>query len=250
MDFGSFRVRQATYRAGLRQPRHSHEHSNVTIVVAGQLEEASDEGRYTARPCSVVLKGAGCEHEDFVSGYGARTLTIQFAADSPLSALLRPRAWSWLDDPETVRLALAVQTSFELGNAEGLERAAVSLVAAAIDADRADSAAPPAWLPGVRALLDEQFDKPLRFEALAYDLGLHPVYLSRAFHRYCGTSMTEYVRAMRVRHARHVLSSSRRSVAAIAAEAGFADASHLCRTFTQLLGVTPRAYRRATAGKV
>ena len=60
--------------------------------------------------------------------------------------------------------------------------------------------------------------------------------------------MTEYIRAARLRHARHALSSSRRGIAAIAAEAGFSDSSHLCRTFSELLGITPAAYRRATAG--
>ena len=59
LDFGSFQIRQTAYPPGLRQPRHFHEHSNVTIVVAGPLHEASDGGEYTARPWSVVVKAGG-----------------------------------------------------------------------------------------------------------------------------------------------------------------------------------------------
>lgn len=248
LDFGSFRVREAAYSPGLRQPRHSHEHSNVTIVVAGQLHEASSSGEYTARPSSVVVKAAGCEHEDRISGFGARTLTIQFAPDSPLGAMLPPRAWAWLDDPQTVRRALVVQNAFEAGNARQLHDAALALIGggkAILPVGKGTIASPPPWLPEIRALLDERFDQSVRFDNLARDLGLHPVYVSRAFRRHFGVSMTDYVRDLRIRHARHALASSRRSIAAIAAESGFSDASHLCRTFMNLLGLSPRMYRRA-----
>jgi AraC family transcriptional regulator len=101
----------------------------------------------------------------------------------------------------------------------------------------------PAWLPEIIRTLDAHFDEPLRFDALARDVGLHPVYLSRAFQRYTGRTMLENVRALRLRHARHLLSTSSRTIAAIAADAGFADSSHLCRTFAHLLQITPGAYR-------
>lgn len=251
MDFRAFAIRQSTYSPGLRQPRHSHEHSNVTIVVAGQLHEAAEDGEYSARPCSVVLKGAGCEHEDRISGFGARTLTIQFDNASAVANDLRPRAWGWFDQPAIVRAALMVQNAFARRDAMQLERSAVTLVEATIAFDRTGRiACPPLWLQAVRAAVDEEVENPIRFEALARDFGLHPVYVSRAFRRHYGMSMTDYARAARIRNARHILSSSRCSVAAVAAEAGFSDASHLCRTFTQLLGITPRAYRRATTAKV
>ena len=102
----------------------------------------------------------------------------------------------------------------------------------------------------MREALDTNFDGTIRFEGLARDLHLHPVYLARAFRRMQGMSMTEYVRALRLRHARHALASSRRSVAAIAGESGFSDASHLCRTFSHAFGVTPRAYRLLSSAKV
>ena len=50
-------------------------------------------------------------------------------------------------------------------------------------------------------------------------------------------------RELRLRHARHLLAASSRAITAIAADAGFADSSHLCRTFSELLDITPGAYR-------
>ena len=56
-------LRQTTYAPGLRQPRHSHDYSNVTVVVGGALEETTEAGRHRAESGSVVFKAAGCEHE-------------------------------------------------------------------------------------------------------------------------------------------------------------------------------------------
>jgi AraC family transcriptional regulator len=224
-----FELRQTTYAPGLRQPRHAHDYSNVTVVVGGMLEEASERGTARAEAGSVVLKAAGCEHETRVSGFGARTISIR------LRGGVREGTWRWFEQPEIVRAGLALCR--DAGDA-----AAMTLVEAVLHADR-EVDAPPPWLASLRAVLDENFDRSLRFDHLARDLGLHPVYVARAFRRHTGTSMSEYVRAARVRHARHLLTSSRRSVDAIAGEAGFSDASHLCHTFTALLGVTPRGYR-------
>jgi AraC family transcriptional regulator len=224
-----FLLRQTTYSPGLRQPRHSHDYSNVTVIVGGMLEEASDGGTYRAEGGSVVLKAAGCEHETRVSGFGARTISIR------LTGGVREGTWRWFEEPEVVRAGLALHR--EPGDA-----AAMALVEAVLHAHR-ETQAPPPWLAPLRKVLDENFDRSLRFDVLARDAGLHPVYVARAFKRHVGMSMSEYVRAARVRHARHLLTSSRRSIDAIAGEAGFTDASHLCHTFSALLGVTPRGYR-------
>src|SRR3954453_21615812 len=81
-----FVVRESTYSPGLRQRRHAHDYSNITIVIAGKIEEAAERGEYCAHPGSVVTKGAGCAHEDRIGGPGGRAIRIQFYRDSPLAA--------------------------------------------------------------------------------------------------------------------------------------------------------------------
>jgi AraC family transcriptional regulator len=241
IDFGSFVVRECTYSPGLRQPRHRHNYSNVSVVTGGEIAEATDAGDYVGRPASVVVKSAGCEHENRISGFGARTLSIEVPPDSSLAPMFAAGRWSWSEEPEVVRAALALRAAFETGI--GVETAATQLIGIAI------ARLPPAtsdvdWLETVKRVLHERLDVRLRFDRIAADVGLHPVYLSRAFRKRTGLSMTEYVRSLRIRRARHLLSSSRHSIVAIAGESGFSDASHLCRTFHDTLGVTPRDYRK------
>ncbi len=53
----------------------------------------------------------------------------------------------------------------------------------------------------------------------------------------------------RVEHARQLLAVSRLDLAGIAQRAGFGNASHLSRSFRQLIGATPGAYRRYAQGR-
>ena len=226
-----FVVRDCVYSPGARLPRHAHDYANVTVVVGGEIHETAETGEHRGQPFSVVLKPAGCEHENRVGRDGARTLVIEMRGDAG-------GRWAWFEEPSVVRAAIALVRS----RAAELEARAFALLAEVLPGRDAAKPSPP-WLRDVTAMLDARFDQPLRFDALARQLGLHPVYLSRAFQRYTGRTMQAYVRALRLRHARHLLSASSRSITAIAADAGFADSSHLCRTFTELLELTPSAYR-------
>jgi AraC family transcriptional regulator len=231
VELPQFVLRECVYPSGLRLPRHAHDYSNVTIVVGGDIEEFADAGEHRGRSFSVVFKPAGSEHENRVGRDGARTLVIELRSDSA-------GRWSWFEDPEVVRAAVSLVRT----PAVELEARAFALLAEVMAPDSGGGAAPP-WVGHITRMLDAHFDEPLRFDALAREIGLHPVYLSRAFRRYTGRTMQQYVRALRLRHARHLLASPDRTISAIAADAGFADSSHLCRTFSNLLDITPGAYR-------
>jgi AraC family transcriptional regulator len=238
-EFDGFVVREVGYAAGGRMGRHAHGFSNVTAVISGEMEERTDSAEHRGRACSVLVKPAGTPHENrWLGRRGTRTVSIELRG-------MQLGAWRWLEDPETARAALALADAMRGRSREAIESGAMALLGLAMHVRASDSAAP-AWLDAVKRTLDARFDEPLRFEELAADVGLHPVYLSRAFRRHTGMAMSEYVRALRLRHARHLLSATSRPLASISAESGFADASHLCRVFANAHGVTAKTFRRIT----
>lgn len=242
IEFAQFRVRELVYAAGRRMERHAHDYSNVTVVIRGDLEETTDCGEHRGRAGSVLLKPAGTMHANYVIG-GTRTVSVEMHDAS----LLGGYPWQWLEGPDCARAALALVAAMQGTTRNEIEERAFALVEAATGAASQPGTAPP-WLDEVKNLLEAKFDEPLRFDTIAKDFGLHPVYLSRAFHRHTGMSMGDYVRALRLRHARHLLSATARPLASISAEAGFADASHLCRVFARAHAVTPRAFRDLCGG--
>lgn len=241
LQFRDFVLRERAYDAHRRLARHSHEYSNVSVVTGGEILEAAEGGEHQGRCCSVVMKPAGSEHENRIGGSGARTISIEIQAASRFAAEIAKRKWSWFEQPPITRAALALRHAADHGT--GLETAAVELVETILSATAPDGGGPP-WIAEVKRILTERFAGSIRFDEVARQLGLHPVYLSRAFRRHAGISMTEYVRSLRLNHARHLLTASRRSIAAIAGQSGFSDPSHMSHTFSQMLETTPRCYRR------
>jgi transcriptional regulator GlxA family with amidase domain len=73
-------------------------------------------------------------------------------------------------------------------------------------------------------------------------------HFARAFKATTGMAPHQWLTAERIRLARRLLASSGPSVEQVAAACGFADQSHLTRTFARAVGVTPARWRRQRLG--
>lgn len=80
--------------------------------------------------------------------------------------------------------------------------------------------------------------------SLAAALGVSPYRLSRAFTRELGVSLTRYRNRVRVGRVLDRLERGERGLARLAADLGFADQAHLCRTVRAHVGHTPTELRR------
>ena len=128
--------------------------------------------------------------------------------------------------------------------------AALALVAGALreDASVDVTTAVPALRASMDAWIERHLDDPgLSPEALA---SAHAVSVRTLYRLYRddGDTFGAVVRERRLERARQDLASGERSVSAIAARWGFADASHLSRSFKKAFGVTPRDYRASGFG--
>jgi AraC-like DNA-binding protein len=94
-----------------------------------------------------------------------------------------------------------------------------------------------------RELLADCPAQAFTLEQLAAVAGLNPFRLTRCFTRELGLPPHAYQVQLRLQRAAGLLRRGE-SPAAAAAEAGFADQSHLHRHFLKCYGVTPGAYRR------
>ena len=107
--------------------------------------------------------------------------------------------------------------------------------------DRAPSVA---WLERLRRHIDAHFSEHLTLTSLAQVAGVHPSYLSRAFHRYAGKTLIGYLTERRLQAALMRLRSTDDKVLSIALECGFRDLAHFNRTFKRALGQPPTVIRR------
>jgi AraC family transcriptional regulator len=103
----------------------------------------------------------------------------------------------------------------------------------------------PSWLAvATEALQDLAHDASLRIRDVANHAGVHPVHLARVFADHHGCSPGNAIRRLRIERAVAMLSTTR-SLADVAADAGFADQSHMTRCFRAVYGATPSRMRSA-----
>ena len=97
--------------------------------------------------------------------------------------------------------------------------------------------------PAIR-YVDEHFDKEIRLDALAKMCDLSKSYFCRVFKDACGTSVTEYVIARRIREACRLLATTDESVVSVAVEVGYVDCGYFNKLFKKHVGCTPLSYRK------
>ena len=105
-----------------------------------------------------------------------------------------------------------------------------------------------ARLRRVRDRMDREFDQPLDVEALARGVGMSAGHLSRQFKLAYGESPYSYLMTRRIERAMTLLRGSERSVTDVCFEVGCASLGTFSTRFTELVGVSPSAYRREAAG--
>ena len=252
LELGGLRFTEAWHKASSTIARHAHRWATLTFLADGSFEETYPLRRDVACVAPAIhVRPPGEPHFDRLGTAGAHNLVLE-VDDTRLETIRRHSPI--FDEVRCLASAAALQLARgiqrELATVDGasalvLEGLALELLGTASRSIvRPESRVPP-WLRRVRDLLHDRFREPsLRLDDLALAGGVHPVYLARAFRVHFATSPGEYLRRLRVEWAADEIRHTRRPLADIASEAGFADQSHLSRVFKQHLGCTPGAWRR------
>ena len=94
-------------------------------------------------------------------------------------------------------------------------------------------------------LIDSDLSANLSLSSLSENQNVSPGYLSTIFKKETGKTITEYIRDKRVKHAMHLLSTTRLQVQTIALHCGIMDVQYFSKTFKKITGKTPKEYRES-----
>lgn len=234
--------------------RHTHDVAHFIFLMSGAYITAARGAPSICLRPTLVYNPPGTTHRDRFEALDGRVqgrfLAISVTADRMrrlTDQVTLPEEPICLEDPAA--LGLAGQLTRECRRWDGTS----SLVAEAICLELAahaarhhldDHTSPPSWLRQARAMLRDLCADDVSVGDIARECAVHPVYLARMFRRFFGCSPGDYARRCRLERAAALLSGSRRSLSEIALASGFADQSHLSRTFRRIYLVTPGGYRR------
>jgi transcriptional regulator GlxA family with amidase domain len=93
-------------------------------------------------------------------------------------------------------------------------------------------------------LMQQNLGGPLSIDRIAQRIGVPPRQLERGFQRSFSVSPSAFYRTMRLERTKWLLAHSNLTITQIAVDCGFADTSHLTRTFKRQFGALPTDFRR------
>jgi len=222
LDFAVAHFGRERYAGGHAFARHRHADGYAAIVLAGGYLEAGDSGRRHVEAGDVLVHRPFETHFNSMSSRGADVLNLPLVAGAAL-----PAAGRVADPDRLARLA-----------ARDLAAASEALI-------EAFAPAPPPlsdW-PDLLATACRDADE-LRIGDWARRHGLAAGTASRGFARAFGVTPARYRVEARTRSAWRAIVDTSETLAAIAAQAGFADQPHMTRCVVGLTGRAPGFWRQ------
>ncbi|HTE49273.1 MAG TPA: AraC family transcriptional regulator [Kofleriaceae bacterium] len=229
-------------------PTHSHEHMFLSLLIEGGYREWVGGRRIDYGPLTAVFHPERLEHHDEILAPGTMFFVIEINPVLLAARERRHRALASICDLSggpVVWAMLRLLDELRMGRRDDLEleEPAVEIVDVLLGAP-APAGARPRWLGRVEERLSDDFRAAVALSELAGLAGVHPVHLSRVFRRHIGCTMRTFVHRLRVLHACRSIAGGRSPLAAVAADSGFCDQSHMTHVFRLITGVTPTRYRR------
>jgi AraC family transcriptional regulator len=249
-EVGDFFLTESAFPSRFELPRHSHRYHCIYMVLKGGFTETQGSKIRRRKPLDVVLTPVDQPHADNFDDSGGRCFIVEipttwtesirdYSAIFEDSAELPGDSMSWL----MMRLYRESHNldCFSPLVTEGILLEIVAMASRSFK--ETIQRKPPLWLVTAEGMLRAQLSESPTLSSVASSVGVHPVYLASTFRKYHGYSVGEHVRRLRIESACYALGASDAPITDIALEAGFADHSHLCKTFKKFTGMTPAEYR-------
>lgn len=94
-------------------------------------------------------------------------------------------------------------------------------------------------------LIDSDLAADLSLSTLAASQNVSPGYLSTIFRRETGKTVSNYIRDKRIKHAAHLLATTKLQIQTVALHCGIVDVQYFSKIFKKLTGKTPKEYRES-----
>ena len=237
-------------------PRHAHDEFGVGVIVSGAQRSWSGCGAVSAQAGDAIMVNPGAVHDGApLCTHAARTWRMLYLAPALVNSVAEQEGIDHVElthpAVHDARLTAAVERLFArvVNDAMPLARdeALVMLVRVLL----ARHANRPLPRTGMAPAIDKALERldaapaaPVTLAELAALTGASRFQLLRGFVREIGITPHAYQIQSRTRLARALIARGSPIVDA-AAEAGFADQSHLTRAFTRQFGISPGRYALA-----
>ncbi len=228
---------------------HSHQNASISFLLNGTHEEDLFGKKHKRLPGDIKFIPAGEMHRCNNYAPDARKINLDLS-DTLLKEMdtSAEQIMNLLQHPSQVKFTL-LKFYHELHDPANHITASVQLTLyellhPAKKQYNMGSKQAPQWAIRLQQILHDEWNKPFELNELARRTGVHPVTISRYFPSYFSSTLSNYIRHIKVDKALSMIKITSLHLTEIAYTCGFADQAHFTRTFKEVTGYLPKDFRR------
>jgi AraC-like DNA-binding protein len=251
-------------------PRHTHEQFGIGVIHRGAQKSLSGRGMVEAGPGDAITVNPGEVHDGAPIGDAGRswrmlyfdpaviaeaardisqgrTTTFEFTRPVIGDTRIAARFGALFSAVTAGRPGLTDEATPADAQASVAREETMLMLLAEVMRDGngfAPDRSVPAPISAARSLIDDDPAAAITLADLARESGLSRFQVLRGFARATGLTAHAYILQRRLAAARRLIAQGR-PLAQAALDSGFADQSHMTRTFVRTYGISPGAYAEA-----
>ncbi|KAA9340364.1 helix-turn-helix transcriptional regulator [Larkinella humicola] len=229
-----------------QSPWHYHQNAHISFLLQGRCQEQKQPGVSIHRTAGdIVFMHAGQAHQITTTVFPSQNLNVEISRAFLSRFDLQESTCNQTLATHPFARVLLVNLYREWTRQDALDPACAMLLLDLIGSSPDTfSARQPTWMRLAEQRLRDQWQIPPTLAELASLAQVHPVTLSKGFHKYKGCTLGTYLRRLKIEQAIGLIHTAKNSLSEIAFLCGFADQSHFIRTFRELTGLLPSAYKK------
>lgn len=233
---------ETVYHAAVSEGWHHHANPHCSLVLDGGNLEHRRYRQQEVLPGKLVRYASFEEHRNLQTLHPSRNLNLEVEPAFFEAYGLSEITWESL--PEHALQLAILQLCKERARLPEEATLAHSILLQHWGPPVKTGKGTPVWVHRLRQLLHDRWDMPLSLDALAAEIDMHPVSLSKYFPLYFKGTIGEYLRKIKVGKSLALVRDNKQSLTGIALQCGFFDQSHFIRNFKQYTGYLPGAFRK------
>lgn len=229
---------------------HHHENPYFTLLLEGKLMEENKKASYQMTSGSLLFHNWQDAHRNFKPNVFIRGAHVEITND-----------WFERFDINVINLIdgsihirnpriknLLFQILIELRKNDAYCEASIHLLMMDILCSLKEeiefiNSKKPDWTEKLEELIYENADKGISLDHVSQEIGIHPVHLSRTFHKYYRMTFGNFCREIRLTKVITSILSKKHSMADITYSNSFFDQSHMIASFKKQFNITPRRFK-------
>lgn len=232
-----------TYHQKVFTGWHAHERAHITFVLNGGNRETRKNTDKSVSAGQVIFYNSGELHRNDYTVFPSRNLNLEI---DPI--FFKSFEVNEYRVNEAVQNGRLTSQEFMRLFYESVYKDAVAddstqmLLLSFLNSNSSINA--PSWLERIRDVLHDQWNTWPTLLELAAEAGVHPVTLSKYFHRFFGCTFGAYLRKIKTQHAIMMIRRNAYPLSYICHACGFSDQSHFIRCFKEQTGMLPNQLAR------